>query len=124
MEPSVAQFVEGLCTGANGACSEFFSRANLERLHSAIVQEVQLKHGHCIQRQSEQQLLLLMRSMWARWGSAGAGVDGANQRVVQEATRIIKTNIDMHERATRFLHKNPEPLAWGENTSVRGTKLS
>lgn len=124
MEPFVANFVGSICDGSasSASCSEFFSRANIDALQRKIVDQVLQQHNYCIQTQSEPQLLLLMRSMWANYGSA-LGVAGTNDKVVAEAVNIIKINIDMHEVATRFLYKNPEPLPWGEATNVRGTKM-
>lgn len=124
MDPAVSKFVDSIACGAlSGTCTDFFSRANINAVHKSIMEAVQEQLGYCIEQQSEQQLLLLMRSMWVRHGAL-AGVGGTNCKVVVTAVGIIKTNVEMHETATRFLYRNPEPLSYGETTNVRGTKLS
>jgi hypothetical protein len=120
VEPSVALFIDDLCSSAT--CHDFFTRINIDGLHAQVQAEVELQLGYCIQRQSEQDLLLLMRSMWAKHGST-QGIAGTNAKVVAEAVAIIKTNIEMHEVATKYLYKAPDPLDYGQSTSVRGTKL-
>ncbi|KAF6252684.1 hypothetical protein COO60DRAFT_1643807 [Scenedesmus sp. NREL 46B-D3] len=121
MDAAVARFVESVCDGSE-VCTDFFKRSNIDALQRTLVDEMRVRHNYCIERQSEQQLLLLMRSMWARHGKE-LGVAQANAAVVKEAASIVMTNIEMHERATKYLDKNPEPLDWGQNTNTQGTKL-
>lgn len=121
MDPAVAKFVGNICNGSS-TCTDFFTRINIDQLQKSIIEGVEEQLNYCIESQSEQQLLLLMRSMWSLHGHK-LGVAGTNAKVVQEAIKIIRTNIEMHERATKFLYKNPEPMDYGHNTNTRGTKL-
>lgn len=121
MDPAAARLLDDTCA-TGGLCTDFFSRTSIDSLQQRIVPGVRDKHNCCIERQSEQQLLLLMRSVWMRHGETLA-VGAAADAVVAEAVKIIKVNIDMHETATRFLYENPEPLPLPQNTSTQGTKL-
>lgn len=121
----MADFVGGMCTGAGdggSACTAFFTNANMALIMDNIISAVG-KHGFCIEAQSRQQLLLLMRTVWTRYG-ATEGLDDLNGRVIQEAADIILTNIEMQAIAHRYLDTNPVPMPHGTNTNVRGTKLA
>jgi hypothetical protein len=124
MDPAVERFLqEASCDTCTGPCTEFFSRVNIDRLHARIIAAVSEKLGYALERQSEQQLLILMRSFWVRYGRT-LGPAGASDQVVAEAVKIIQVNIEMRERATKFLYQSPEPLDWGVSTNLRGTRMS
>lgn len=104
----------------------FFSPFNREYLHGAIIRSVRTKTGMTIDRQSDQDLQALMRSVYNHMYSRleKSEVSKLNDIVVREATKTISTGILQQLSYMNYINKNPVPLAMPISTSTAGNKLS
>lgn len=94
--------------------SAFFSRANVEQLHASIQRRVAESLGLAIDKQSDWELLLIMRRTYLETANnwpeeLDAEIERLNSMVLQEAVDVISKNI------TRYLvyRSNipmPEPM--------------
>jgi hypothetical protein len=103
----------------------FFSPFNREYLHGAIIRSVRTKTGMTIDRQSDQDLQALMRSVYNHMYSRleKSEVSKLNEIVVREATKTISTGILQQLSYMNYINKNPVPLAMPISTSTVGNKL-
>jgi len=103
----------------------FFSRVNFEALHAALRGLVQRRTGVSIARQSDPELLLLMRGVYETHEerSVGAGdslrlVRAMNARVLDDAVDNIVVNIAAHKQYIEQVDRVPVPVEYGENSQI------
>ena len=78
--------------------------------------------GFNIEWQSQEELLLIMRSIY--YTNRGATEQALVEKCVATSVDIIMANIELHKRATLYLYENPDPVDRGVNTNIRGTRLT
>jgi hypothetical protein len=106
----------------------FFSRFNIEYLHSAIVKNVNAKTGMNIDRQSDGDLQALMVRVYNHtigdpYVQINNQVTRMNDLVIQEATKTIQTGILQQLSFMDYVTKNPVPLAMPVSTTTYGNKM-
>lgn len=89
----------------------FFDLANVRSLNNRIVQKVQSSTGILLPMQSEEQLVLLMRSIYN--DDYMTDQDTMNQKVVEKANDIISTELILYTRYMKEKDRNPMPLPRG-----------
>jgi hypothetical protein len=110
------------------ASESFFSRFNIEYLHSSIVKNVSSKTGMNIDRQSDPDLQALMVRVFDHaivnpFTDVPSQVSRMNDLVVQEATKTIQTGILQQLSYYDYITSNPVPLAMPVSTSTYGNKM-
>lgn len=101
--------------------SRFFSSTNVDLLHEEILKKVQERTHKILQKQSQHDLVLIMRSAYMT--NPGAGITALNQTVVDQAVEIIVVNLEMHEHAQSTVERSQSLMDYGVSTTVTGTKF-
>jgi hypothetical protein len=106
----------------------FFSRFNIEYLHSAIVKNVNAKTGMNIDRQSDGDLQALMVRVYNHaigdpYVQINNQVSYLNSLVVDEAIKTIQTGVLQQLSFADYISKNPVPLAMPVSTTNYGKKI-
>lgn len=105
----------------NATNARFFSDLNIEHLQQSVVDLVRQLTGYRIDKQSEHDLVLIMRSFYMR--NQDAPLASLNAAVVKEAVKIIADNLELHAVAqasdSRFSQVIDRPIS----TNVAGTRL-
>lgn len=112
----------------------FFSRANVDRIQADIRCVIQRKLGYGISRQSDDQLLIVMRAVYMQDGEAERTVGGPpdpraelsrlNGIVVAQCAPIIASNIKQFLGYLEDASRIPAPLERGINTSIKGSNTA
>lgn len=105
----------------------FFSKKNLDRIQARLRQVIQQKLGYGISRQSDDQLLIIMRAVYMQHGdhlpdSVGAELARLNDIVVAESAPIIAANVRAYLVYLEDASRIPPPLERSVNTSIKGTR--
>lgn len=111
--------------------TQFFSVANTERVQQMIQQEVLAKSGgkYKIDRQSDEDLFLIMRSYYLQYArndpaSVGAELDSLNFRVVAYASDRIMVEIEAYKYYRKDQENFPDPIAAPVNVNTYGTRTN
>lgn len=109
--------------------TQFFSVQNTERLHQMIIEQVRAKSGgkYNIDRQSDEDLFLIMRSYYLQYArndpdNVGAELDSLNYRVVSYASDRILVEVEAYKYYRKDQENFPDPIAAPINVSVYGTR--
>jgi hypothetical protein len=105
----------------------YFSPENIEAVGEAIRGLVRQQTGDVIGRQSQQELIYVMRSIYLtysenRTGDVRREVRDLNERVLRYAVPNVISNLSLHKRFLSEVGKNPVPLSHGTSTSKAGTR--
>lgn len=103
----------------------FFAGANVERLQAALREEVRARTGYAIDRQSDEQLLIVMRYVFvqsARHQGGDAEVRRLNGLVLREVVPQVGAGLAQYLAYLRDASTLPAPIPRGQATSVKGTK--
>lgn len=122
--------VRGLHEGEGNKLAElFFSRTNINALQLGMRNLVFAKSGgkHVISDQSEQELFIIMRSVYAehaiqRTFAIVEEVRRLNGIVLSFAVPQILGEIDMHMRYLHDSSNTPNYMSHAENTNIKGSK--
>ena len=116
---------------ANDVNTLFFSSDNINLLQHMIQQRVYIDSNkrHQIGRQSDDELLIIMRSMYMEHsrnlpGYVKEQILELNQYVVDECVRIILPKIEQHVSYISTLDKRLDIMDYGETTTTKGTKTA
>lgn len=114
----------------NALSDMFFSRANIDVLHEAIRYMVYKKScgKHVIDRQSETDLLIIMRSVYLQYGEykpylLKEQVKDLNTQVINYCVPKILEEIKIYLHYRKDISQLPEPMDRGEFVSSKGTKV-
>jgi hypothetical protein len=105
----------------------FFSRANVDRLQQAIRAHVRRAMGLLIDRQSDEQLLIVMRYVYmqsARHHGCEEEIARLNALVLREVVPQVGSGAAQYLAYLRDASTMHVPLARGEATSLKGTKTT
>lgn len=103
----------------------FFSKANIDRVQRALQKTIKKHMGATIDRQSDEQLLIVMRYVYMQQGAnygCDAEVDRLNALVLKEIVPQVAAGLSQYVGYLRDASTLPVPLARGQATSIRGTK--
>jgi hypothetical protein len=107
----------------------FFSKININKIQSLIIIGVYSKSNntHSISKQDEQELLIIMRSIYLQYGKnlpydINQQIDELNNRVVVWAVENIITNIDQYISYKKTCSTLPMPLERAQLPSQKGTR--
>ena len=109
----------------------FFGTRNVDVIQLAIHDRVHAATNHRISRQSDEQLLILMRYIYVEYASnaavntdIGKEIAHLNTLVVQHAVPDIIANLAQYMTYLQNASRLPSPIPRGEQTSMRGTKTT
>lgn len=111
-------------TGLN---ERFFGQENVDRLHSQIQILVREMVSADIDRQSDPDLMLIMRSYYLQYArNDPSNVDGEladlNDRVAQFAANRIAVEVEAYRYYRKDILDFPEPIARPLDTQIYGTR--
>ena len=114
-----------MSTKANDLSRTFFSRKNIDHLQSRLRYEIHKRMAIHIDRQSEEDLVIVMRHvymMYSRNIGGRAELERLNELVLREVVPMVGSNVAMHLTYLRDASTLPTPLPRGQATGVKGTK--
>jgi hypothetical protein len=108
----------------------FFSEDNMENLHGKIQQAVMEMSGpkrYKIDRQSDDDLKLIMRSYYLQYarnnpGEVAAELEDLNNRVIGFASNRIMVEIESYVRYRKDILDFPEPIERPVDVQIYGTR--
>lgn len=103
----------------------FFGGANVERLQAALRAEILKRTGYAIDRQSDEQLLIVMRYVFmqsARHQGGEEEVARLNGLVLREIVPQVGAGLAQYLAYLRDASTLPTPIPRGQATSIKGTK--
>jgi len=112
----------------NQVASILFSERNLERVQTMIRTIIKNKYGYSIGRQSQDEISIVLRSMYEMHGNPGAPnpateVSRLNARAMEFFIPHIKANIESYIAYIRDSTKPYRLLDRPTNTSLRGQNV-
>lgn len=105
----------------------FFGRANVDELQRRLKDEIRKQMGYAIDRQSEEQMLIVMRYVFIQSGrntGGAAEVRRLNELVLAEIVPQVGSGLAQYLAYLRDASTLPTPIARGQATSIKGTKTS
>ena len=105
----------------------FFATINLDVIQNRLRATILKSSGYAIDRQSDMDLLVLMRRVYAGNGNVGTAsvaqeVSRLNDLVLYIAVPMVASSVVGYLGYLRDASRIPEPLAYGTQTSTKGTK--
>jgi hypothetical protein len=124
-EPREVSLQRSSGTQSNELSRAFYSPKNIAHLQTRLQQEIKKQMGLMIDRQSEEELTIVMRyvyMMHSRNTGGRAELERLNELVLREVVPNVGANVAMYLTYLRDASTLPTPLARGQATSVKGTK--
>jgi hypothetical protein len=105
----------------------FFSQDNIERLHNEIQAAVRQMVNANIDRQSDDDLLLIMRSYYLQYAQNNPNrvaeeLTDLNNRVVHFASNRISVEVEAYRYYRKDILDFPAPIANPTNVKIYGTR--
>ena len=104
----------------------FFGITNIDVLQNRVRATIQQRSGFAIDRQSDTDLVLIMRRAFADSANVGAPVAEEvarlNEMVLFVVVPMVASGVAGYLAYLRDASRLPEPPARGQQTSVKGTK--
>ncbi len=107
--------------------ARFFSQDNIDRLQGLLRQAVREATGYAIDRQSQEQLLIVMRYVYMQNSLHVGGereVRRLNALVLRETVPQVAAGLAQYLDYLRDASTMPVPIARGQATSIKGTKTT
>jgi hypothetical protein len=102
----------------------FFSVTNIDVLQNRVRAVIQDKSGLAIDRQSDSDLVLIMRGIFAGSADVGSPVAGEvarlNEMVLSVVIPMVASGVASYLSYLRDANRVPEPLVRGQRTSTKG----
>lgn len=103
----------------------FFSAANLEAIQRQLIAAIKQRTGYVIDKQSPEQLLIVMRYVFVQHGRNEGGqaeINRLNALVLREVVPQVGAGLAQYLGYLRDASTMYTPMARGQATSVKGTK--
>lgn len=104
--------------------ARFFSSRHVDELQAAIVTLIYRELGMRIQRQSDDELLIIMRGIYMLLRPTNPTLEDLDRRVLQAAVDSIRTNLEVYKTYMDTDKRIQFVMDRGINTNIRGTKLT
>lgn len=105
----------------------FFSNDNIERLQAGLRDAIRKQMGYVIDRQSDEQLQIVMRYVYMQSGRNEGGfaeVKRLNDLVLREIVPQVGSGLAQYLAYLRDASTLPTPIARAQATSIKGTKTT
>lgn len=106
----------------------FFGLVNLDVIQNRLRASIQKQTGYAIDRQSDTDLIVIMRKVYAEQAAHSQGanvqaeVDRLNNMVLHVAVPMVASGVAGYLAYLKDASSLPEPIPRGTQTSVKGTK--
>lgn len=103
----------------------FFAADNVERLQTKLRDVIRRRTGHVIDRQSDEELQVVMRYVFVQNGRHEGGIAEVrrlNELVLAEVVPIVGAGLAQYLTYMRDISNQPTPIPRGQATSIKGTK--
>jgi len=105
----------------------FFSQANMDQLQDEIISAVGQMVGATIDRQSDDDLKLIMRSYYLQYATnnprrIGEELDELNRRVVHFSANRIAVEVEAYRYYRKDIMDFPAPIALPTDVKIYGTR--
>ncbi len=126
LEAKVNTMLRGIREDPNPLNTAFFGTKNIDHLQSRIISVIKQKTGMTIGRQSDDELLVVMRNVYMsagalrRSGGVAREVSRLNEAVLRIAVPNVGAGLAAYLGYVRDASRLPEPLPRGEQTSIKG----
>lgn len=129
LEAKVNTMLRGIREDPNPLNMAFFGTSNIDALQGRIVSVIKQKTGMTIGRQSDDELLVVMRNVYMSAGALRSGnvsreVSRLNEQVLRIAVPNVGAGLAAYLGYVRDASRLPEPLPRGEQTSIKGEKTA
>jgi hypothetical protein len=104
--------------------ARFFSSRHVDDLQATIVSMVYRELGMRIQRQSDDELLIIMRGIYMMLRPTNPTFEDLDARVIKAAMDSIRTNLEVYKTYMDTDKRIQYVMDRGINTNIRGTKLT
>lgn len=98
----------------------FFSRKNLDELQTRVVRRVRMLHKVHLDRQSDPDMLLLMRQVYLEHMRDSKTLRQLNDMALQRALDSIRINLSMRDLNETVTERAQDVIDYGVSTSSRG----
>lgn len=112
---------------ANDISQRFFGNDNIDHLQRRLQAEIKRLTGYVIDRQSDEQMLIVMRYVYMQSGRNTGGaveVRRLNDLVLREIVPQVGAGLAQYLGYLKDASTLPMPLARGQATSIKGTKTT
>lgn len=103
---------------------QFFSQGHVDALQRELQRLVRKTLGVQIDRQSDRDLIMIMRSLYMLTREKRIPMARLDDLVVRDALESIKSNLNLHKTYMDTENRMKNVMDWGINTSVRGTNTN
>lgn len=127
LEDPLAAVFRSLNQPRTPLATAFFRLENVDVIQNRLRATIQQQAGHAIDRQSDTDLQVIMRKVYADHASNRAQdvaveVRRLNDLVLRVAVPMVASGVAAYLAYLRDASRLPEPLARGVHTSVKGSK--
>lgn len=125
VEAYVAEAMKMLRFCETPISNKFFSVKNVNRIQKQIIQAVKQESGHNISRQSDREIVTIMRSVYEAFGTnidSKEELQRLNDIVLDITVDQVKSGIQGYLQYIQDASTMPEPLSRGQFASVKGLK--
>lgn len=126
LEDSLACVMRSLNQARSPLLSAFFSIENLDVIQNRLRATIQQRTGYAIDRQSDTDLTVIMRKVYAERANSSEDVKTEvarlNDIVLSIVVPMVATGVAGYLAYLKDASALPEPLPRGVQTSVKGTK--
>lgn len=127
LESMTRAMVRSLGQQPTGLAAAFFAPGNVDEVQDRMREVVFRRTGHRIDRQSDEQLLILMRNVFVEYARHEAPdvpseVRRLDNVVLAQAVPIVAAGLAQYLSYLRDASQLPPPLPHGQATSIKGTR--
>lgn len=111
----------------NDTSAMFFSQQNVDRLQRRLQLEIRKRMGYSIDRQSDDQLVIVMRYVYMQSGANEGGMDEVqrlNELVLAEIVPQVGAGLAQFVAYLKDASTLPTPIPRGTATSIKGSKTT
>jgi len=112
---------------ASDLSQRFFSEDNIEYLQRRLRDEIRKRTGYVIDRQSDEQLLIVMRYVFMQSARNVGGqreVQRLDELVLREIVPQVGSGLAQYLAYLKDASTLPTPIPRGQATSIKGTKTT
>lgn len=131
MEDPLTSISRSLNQPLSPLMAAFFSIANVDVIQNMLKAEIIQRTRYAIDRQSDTDLQVIMRKVYAEHASNSGATEDAIRAEVRRLNRIVlgvvvpmvASGVAGYLNYLRDASRVPEPLPRGQQTSIKGTKM-
>ena len=123
-EERVRKILGSVQVPADALNTVFFSERHVDDLQMRLLTIVYRETGMRLQRQSDDELLIVMRGVYMLLRPTNPTLADLDARVLGAAMQSIRTNLEVYKTYVKTDERIQYVMDRGINTNVRGTKLT